>query len=532
MFKKVPHTYVIIFFLILLTAVATLIVPAGSFERIPTTTESGKTINGIVPHSYHRVEQSPQTWQIFSAFFKGFQKAPGIIAFILILGGAFWILNESKAIDMGVQSFLERSKRFEKRALFRKIGVNNIIITSVMLLFSFFGAVFGMSEETIAFVIIFVPMAIRMGYDSIVGVSMCFVGAGLGFAGCILNPFTLGIAQDIAGLKMFSGIEYRFMVWIIINIVGIAYVLIYANRIKHHPEKSIMYEIDRHWRDNAQATQSIAAIPAHKGTWISYIAVAVVMVIAAFIYPLNEIHLGAGKITLPLLPLWAVLFIWTGWKSLRSSMQMFSLMLLLFTIAFLVTGVMAFGWGFTEIAALFFAMAIITGVALGKDANEIAKLFIAGAKDILSAALVVGLAGGIIVILEDGKIIDTFLQSASIAMQNTGKIEALSLMYGFQSILNAIITSGTAKAAMLMPIFTEISNMIELSLQATVTAFHIGDGFTNLITPTSGVLIGVLEIARIPYVKWVKWAWKLILIMVILGWLLLLPTVLMPLPGF
>lgn len=532
MFKKVPHTYVIIFSLILLSAFATWIVPSSSFERIPTLTESGKTINSIVPHSYQRVEQSPQTWQIFSSFFKGFQKAPGIIAFILILGGAFWILNESKAIDMGVQSFLDRSKHFERYALFRHLGVNNIIITSVMLLFSFFGAVFGMSEETIAFVIVFVPMAVRMGYDSIVGVSMCFVGAGLGFAGCILNPFTLGIAQDIAGLKMFSGIEYRFVAWIIINIIGIAYVLIYANRIKQHPEKSIMYHIDHHWRSNIGNTQSLAAIPSVAGTWVSYVVTSLVMISVAVVYPINEIHLGSGSLLLPLLPLWAVLFIWLGWKSLRSSMQMFSLLLLLFTIAFLVTGVMVFGWGFTEIAALFFAMAVLTGIALGKDANEIAKLFIAGAKDILSAALVVGLAGGIIVILEDGKIIDTFLQSASIAMQGTGKIEALSLMYGFQSLLNAIITSGTAKAAMLMPIFSEISNMIGLSLQATVTAFHIGDGFTNLITPTSGVLIGVLEIARIPYVKWVKWAWKLILIMVVLGWLLLLPTVLMPLPGF
>lgn len=177
-------------------------------------------------------------------------------------------------------------------------------------------------------------------------------------------------------------------------------------------------------------------------------------------------------------------------------------------------------------------MALIIGVGLGKSPNDITKSFIAGARDILSAALVVGLAGGIIVILEDGKIIDTMLYGIARAIEGTGKITTLSLMYLFQSGMNAIITSGTAKAALLMPILRDISNMVGLSQQATVTAFHIGDGFTNLITPTSGVLIGVLEVARIPFAKWFKWAWKFILMMVILGWLLLIPTVTLPLPGF
>jgi uncharacterized ion transporter superfamily protein YfcC len=193
---------------------------------------------------------------------------------------------------------------------------------------------------------------------------------------------------------------------------------------------------------------------------------------------------------------------------------------------------MIFEWEFIHIASLFFTMAIITGIALGKDASEISKLFIAGAKDMLSAALVVGLASGIIIILEDGKIIDTFLNSVASSINGTGKIGALSIMYGFQSALNAVITSGTAKAAMLMPMFRELANMVGLPIQSAVTAFHIGDGFTNLITPTSGVLLGVLGIAKIPYAKWFKWSWKFILALVILGWILLIPTVLIPLPGF
>ena len=212
MFKKVPHTYVIIFTLIVLAAVATWFVPAGEFERQTTTTDSGKKVEQIVPGSFQRVEQSPQTWQITSAFFKGFQKAPGIIAFLLILGGAFWILNETKAIDMGVQTFLNKSSALEKYRIFKAIGVNNLIIICIMTMFSLFGALFGMSEETIAFVAIFVPLAVSMGYDSITGICLCFLAADLGFAGYVLNTFTIGIDTDIAGIQMFSGIAYRIVV--------------------------------------------------------------------------------------------------------------------------------------------------------------------------------------------------------------------------------------------------------------------------------------------------------------------------------
>lgn len=520
MFKKVPHTYVIIFSLIVLAAVATWFVPAGEFQREQITTEQGKTVNQIIPSSYQNVEQSPQTWQIMSAFFKGFQRAPGIIAFLLILGGAFWILNETKAIDMGVQTFLSKSARLERYRVFKAIGVNNLIIICIMTMFSLFGAIFGMSEETIAFVAIFVPLAISMGYDSITGVCLCFLAAGLGFAGCVLNPFTLGIAQDIAGIKMFSGIEYRMVVWFIITAIGIGFVLIYANRVKKHPERSIMYTEDEYWRKNSASASQLQPEKAGRGCKIAYLILLAVQIIFCI------------TTKSPALVIATCHFVFFGFFALRKSMQMFSLNVLVFTIVYLVVGVMRFDWGFEQIAALFFTMAIVCGMVLGKSASEIAKLFIAGAKDMLSAALVVGLASGIIIILEDGKIIDTFLSSLASVISGSGKVGALTIMYAFQSVLNAIITSGTAKAAMLMPMFAEIANMTGISLQSAVTAFHIGDGFTNLITPTSGVLIAVLGLARIPYAKWVKFSWKFILFMVILGWLLLIPTVTMTLPDF
>lgn len=529
--KKIPHTYVIIFTVILIAAAFTWFVPGGSFEREVITTSSGKS-EVIKADSFTYTENVPQTWQIFSAFYKGFVRSPKIIVFILILGGAFWLLNESRAIDMGVYAFLKKSDKLNKFRVIRFLGVNNIIITVVMLIFSFFGAIFGMSEETIAFVIIFVPMAISMGYDSIVGVCMCFIAAGMGFAGCLMNPFTLGIAQEIAGIQLFSGLEYRFIIWMVVNIVGISYVLWYAARVKKNPTKSIMYHEDAYWREHHEKTNLEISDKSLTSTWIAYAGVLIAITASAIYWPVNPIALGANSFTMPALPALAVLFAISGYISARKSVQAFVLNILIFTILFLVVGVTGFSWGLLELASLFFAMAIVAGMAMGKNANEITKSFVTGAKDIMSAALVVGLAGGIIVILEDGKIIDTILYGISRSIEGMGKISTLTMMYVFQSGLNMIITSGTAKAALIMPILRDISDMVNLSKQATVTAFHIGDGFTNLITPTSGVLIGVLEVARIPFSKWFSWAWKLILIFVILGWLLLIPTVTMQLNGF
>ncbi len=528
---KIPHTYVIIFSIILVAAVLTWFIPGGAFEREKITTSAGSS-EVIKANSFHYTDNVPQTWQIFSAFYKGFVRSPKIIVFILILGGAFWLLNESKAIDMGVYSFLKKSDTLNRYRLIRFLGVNNIIITIVMLMFSFFGAIFGMAEETIAFVIIFVPMAISMGYDSIVGVCMCFIGAGIGFAGCLMNPFTLGIAQEISGIQLFSGLEYRFFIWMVVNVVGIGYVLWYAARVKKNPAKSVVYNEDGYWREHHAKADLQVSEKSLTSTWVAYVCVLAGIVATAIIWPQNPIKLGASSFMLPALPVMAFLFAFTGFIAVRKSIQAFILNILIFTILFLVIGVTGFEWGLLELAALFFGMALVAGLAMGKDANEITRSFVTGAKDIMSAALVVGLAGGIIVMLEDGKIIDTILFGISKSIAGTGKITTLTLMYVFTSAINMVITSGTAKAALIMPILRDISDMVSLSKQATVTAFHIGDGFTNLITPTSGVLIGVLEVARIPFAKWFCWAWKLVLILVILGGILLIPTVTMQLNGF
>ena len=290
----------------------------------------------------------------------------------------------------------------------------------------------------------------------------------------MLNPFTIGIAQGIADLPLFSGLEYRFFCWVVLTIVGIAFVLWYAARVKAKPERSPVHKLDDYWRERASSTEQSALTVRH----------------------------------------------------------VLILILLLLTIVALVVGVLAWGWYIAEISALFLAMGILAGIIDRQSADDIAKLFLAGCKDILSAALVVGLASGIIFILRDGHIMDTLLYGLSRSLAHTGEVASLAVMYVFQTLLNIVMPSGSAKAALTMPIMTQFADLIGVSRQTTVLAFQFGDGFTNMLTPTSGVLIGVLGIARIPYGTWLKWAWRFILGLIVIGFLLMLPTLWMSLPGF
>jgi len=531
MFKKIPHTYVIIFYIIVIAAVLTWIIPGGEYERTTIVTD-GVERTVIDKDSFQFVERNVQSWHIFSALFSGFEKQSGIIVFILLIGGAFWIMNASKAIDVGIMAFLKFTKKLEHLRLIRFLGVNNIIIVLVMVLFSIFGAVFGMSEETIAFIIIIVPLAISMGYDSIVGVCMVYVAAHLGFAAAVLNPFTIGIAQGIANLPLFSGIEYRIFCWFVINTIGISWVLWYARRVKARPERSPMFRLDEYWRKRGNTGNEQVVYQTSKMAWVTYFFILAGLIAFSIGFPQTEMKVGHSSAVFPAVPIATFIFALSGILSLRKSYHFFILNLLAFTIVFLIIGVMGYGWYIMEIATLFFAMGIFSGMAMNSRANEITHLFLDGVKDILSAAMVVGLAGGILVILEDGKIIDTILYSVSGSMAGLGKTGTVSVMYVIQTFINVIIPSGSAKAALTMPVMAPFSDLVNLSRQATVMAFQFGDGFTNMITPTSGVLIGALGIAKIPYEKWVKWIIPFMAILIIVGWLLLLPTVLMELNGF
>ena len=443
--KRTPDAFVILFALILICAVATWFVPGGAYV---------KAEDGTV--SFERVESVPQTWQVFSAFYEGFKLQAGIIVFILIVGGAFWILNSTGAVSFGIRRFVERIR-----------GSERWVLVGITLLFSLAGAVFGMSEETIPFVGIVVPLVVSMGFDAITGLLIVYVAANIGFSSAFLNPFTVGIAQEMAGLPLFSGMGYRILCWALLTAVLIVFILVYSARIKKLAPTS----------DDATANADTDdGVP--KGR----------------------------KITV--------------------------LVILLLTMIALIVGVTVWKWYITEIAALFFAMGIACGVAAGFGASRISREFVAGAKDIFSAALVVGLASGMVVILQNGRILDSILHGLESGLGDGGKTGALGVMYAAQTLINLLIPSATAKAAITIPIMAPFSDLIGLSRQACILAFQFGDGFTNMLTPTSGVLVAALAMARIPYAEWVKFIWKYVLVLILAGFILLLPTVLLPLKGF
>lgn len=495
---KVPNTYVIIFFVILLCAVATWLVPGGK----------------------------PQTWQVFSALYEGFSQQAGIIAFVLVVGGAFWVVNSTKAVDDGIFRFIRKARELERYALVRKAGVGNIVIIAVMLLFGLFGAVFGMSEETIAFVAVVIPLAKSLGYDEFVGVFMVYLAAHVGFAGAMLNPFTIGIAQEMASLPLFSGIEYRIFCWVILMTVAIIFVLWYASGVR---KKSLLDQPLAEVENVPEESRRAGLRP-----WICFVLITLSLVLFSVCYGAGcVINIGQNSFATPWL-LWVLTFLFVVFSvlSLLKSAKLYILNLLIFTIVFMVAGVMGYGWYLSEICALFMALAIAAGFSADYSADDIAKNFMEGAKDIFSAALVIGFAAGIIVILREGEVIDTMLASLAGSLNGSGRVGALGGMYGIQTFINLFIPSASAKAAVTMPIMAPFSDMIGLSRQAAVLAFQFGDGFTNMITPCSGVLMAVLSVARIPYEKWVRYIWKFILFLVVLGFILLIPTVFFTLPGF
>ena len=434
---KVPGTYTIIFAMILLSALLTWFVPGGEYVK----GEEGTL-------SYRDVESVPQLFGVFTALYHGFVKQSGIIIFILIVGGSFWLLNSTGAISVGIGRFIRSVGRYHK-----------VVLVAITLLFSLAGAIFGMSEETIPFVGIVVPLVVSMGYDAFLGMFIVYVAANVGFSSAFLNPFTVGIAQEMAELPLFSGMEYRLICWALLTLLLILYVLFYAKSIYKAPQTA------------AEQQTFVAPQP-------------------------------------------------------MSAAQKIILLILFATIVLLVVGVTLWGWYMAEISGLFLAMGIVSGIVAGYDSGRISSEMIAGAKDILSSALVVGLASGIIVILQEGRIIDSILNSLQAALNNAGGEWSLSAMYGIQALINTIIPSATAKAAITIPIMAPFSDMVGVSRQAMVLAFQFGDGFTNMITPTSGVLIASLSMARISYSDWVRKIWRPVLALMVIGLLLLLGTLL------
>ncbi len=454
---RMPHTFAIIFSIILLVAAATWFVPGGEYDRAKN--KAGKTV--VVANTYHQVESKPQgIKEVFMSPLKGMEKAANISGFILIVGGTFAVIQKTGAIDAGIMRMIRKLK-----------GKEILLIPITMTLFSIGGAVFGMSEETIPFVGIFVPMALLMGYDRITGMCIPFLAATTGFSGAMLNPFTVGIAQSISELPAFSGIEYRTGVWVISTVIAIAFVMWYAKRVKANPELSPTYEEDKITREKLQ-------------------------------------HLNESDAVMT-----------TGQQGV--------LALLTASMVLIVFGVLQWEWYIDEIAAVFLGCGILSGIVAKMSVNDVAEAFTIGAKDMVGTAIICGLARAIVVLATDGKIIDTILYSMAAPLAGLPALVSGYAMLVVQIIINFFVSSGTGQAALTIPIMSALGDLVGISRQTTVLIYQFGNGFSDMIFPTSSVLIGCLGMAGIPWSKWAKWVLPLQVVFFIMCLLAITPAIIM-----
>ena len=456
-----PHTLVVVMLLVILVLGLSWIIPSGEYQRQKVETSQG-TRNVTVAGTYQQVEKvylGPQ--MVLESPIKGFLDGALLICFLLVIGGSFAIFQETGAVEFGI-------RRLTAGILSRPY-LDVMLIPVLMIIFSLAGSIFGMSEEVIPFILIFIPLARRLGYDSIVGVSIPFLGAAAGFAAAFFNPFTVGISQSIAGIPLYSGLGYRLVSWVIGTAVIIAYVMWYARKVKRNPECSPVYDIDR-------AREAVMPHDGAKEHWdVRHVA---------------------------------------------------TLSLFVASMVLLVVGVLKWQWYIDQIAVLFLGMGIVLGFTGGLGPSRVAKTFVTDAKDMVGVVFIIACARALLVIAQEARILDTMLYGASSALSMLPRGVIAQVMFLIQCVINFFIHSGTAQAALTMPIMAPLADLVGITRQTAVYAYQLCE-FINPILPTSAVTMGVLGAAKIPWERWAKWFLPLMLIVVVLSFLLLVPPVLM-----
>ena len=387
--------------------------------------------------------------------------AVGICALILVVGGAFGIIMKTGAIDAGIYAFIKSTRGLERLAL-----------PLLFLLFSLGGATFGMAEECIPFAMIMVPFVIALGYDSIVAVTVTYVASQVGNAVSWMSPFSVAVAQGIAGVPVLSGATFRLIMWVAVTLASAAFMMAYAERIRKNPQHSVVYEGDAYFRSRMDAVTEEE----------------------------REFNLGHKLILLEML---AVL-IWIIW------------------------GVTQKGFYIPEIASQFFVMGFAAGVIAilfklnGMTINGMASAFQGGVADLAGTAVVVGMAKGILLVLggSDADVpstLNTILYGIGTVLSGVPSFIGAWFMYIFQSLFNLVVTSNSGQAALTMPIMAPLSDLVGVPRQIAVLAYQLGAGCVDAFTPVSASLIGVLGVARIEWGKWAKFQIKMQAFFFLLG---------------
>ncbi len=461
--KKFPTAFTILFGLIVVVAALTWIIPAGQYDRAMNET-LGK--EAPVPGTYHQVEPNPQgLGAVLMAPIAGLYdpatgmaNAVNVAVFVLVIGGFLAVVTKTGAIDAGIGWLLTALK-----------GREIWMIPILMAAFALGGTSYGMAEESLAFYAIILPVFIRAGYDSLTGVAVIMLGCGIGTLGSTFNAFATVIASNAAGVAFTDGLMLRVFLLVVCLAAGILYVMRYARAVRADPARSV---VAAQREDNIQHFLKGSEVGA----------------------PLPEFN----RVREVILVLFAL------------------------TFAMMLYGVIARGWWMGQMSALFLGMAIVTffvakfSAATKMDEATFVETFVNGARDLLGVALIIGVARGIVVVMDAGKITDTILHAREEALGGLGSVAFINRMLLNQTVLSFLVPSSSGLAVLSMPILAPLSDFAGVARSLVVTAFQSANGWVNLFNPTFAVVMGGLAIGRVAYDKWLRFVWPLLLILAII----------------
>ena len=453
---KFPSAYTILFGLIVVVAVATWFVPAGEYDRA-LNEALGKDVP--IPGTYQQVEPNPQgVFDVVLAPIAGFfdpdsyeARAIDVALFVLIIGGFLGIVTKTGAIDAGIA-----------RAMVRLKGREQWMIPILMGLFAAGGTIYGMAEESLAFYTLVIPVMIAARYDALTGVAIIMLGAGVGTLGSTINPFATVIAANAAGVPFTDGIVLRFVILIACWLACVIYVMRYAERVRRDPERSIV----------ADRRAS------------------------------NEEHFLKGRKA-------------PGGADAVGFTVLHKIVLLIFALTFavMIWGVSAGGWWMAEMSGLFVVSSILVGLIARMSEQDFTDTFVDGARDLLGVALVIGIARGIVVVMDAGKMTDTILFWAEGAVAGLPAFGFINTMFGVEVALSFFVPSSSGLAVLTMPILAPLADFADVQRALVVTAYQSASGLVNLINPTFAVVMGGLALGRVPYERWLRFMWPLLLIL-------------------
>ncbi|HHX69650.1 MAG: hypothetical protein WAO56_07545 [Miniphocaeibacter sp.] len=439
---KMPHIFIILFIFIIGTAISSYFIPAGEYARVEM---DGRMV--VDPDSFKVIDSQPVgIMGVVKAIPQGFVEAGDIIILTLAVGAGVSVLQTIGVIPVAIDKL---ARKFSKNSI--------LVIPILMLIFALFDAFIGVNEMTLVYIPIILPLMIRLGYDSITACAVALCGSAAGFSAALTNPFTIAIGQNISGLPLYSGWEFRIVTFIVTLVIGIWYIMRYASFIKKDITRSFVYEEDKNKRKKYLAEDN--------GEGLTF----------------NSRQRNAGIVAILMLGI---------------------------TLG----GVIVLKWDMIEMSGMFIMLGAVSGIVAKLSGDEICDSLLRGATDMLLGALIIGVARGVSVVMTDAKITDTIVHFFANILNNIpGSLVAIG-MFVVVMIMEFLMPSGSGKAVILFPILAPLSDVVGVTRQTTVLAYQFGDGFSNIIYPTSGYFMAGITNAGVPWKKWVNFFMPLFII--------------------